>query len=120
LQADQPRLDVRLPGLEGRSPARWVLTGGPAAAGWSALPSPEAVHQMADVQYLFVEGGAQTARAFLAAGLVDRLLIYRAPFAIGPGVPALPELAAGAIAAPWHLIDTRPLGSDALEVYEKR
>ncbi len=120
LRADQPRLDVRLPGLEVRSPARWVLTSGAAPAGWSALPSPEAIHQMADVQYLFVEAGAQTARAFLSAGLVDRLLIYRAPFEIGPGVPALPELAAAAIAAPWHLIDSRTLGSDSLEVYETK
>jgi diaminohydroxyphosphoribosylaminopyrimidine deaminase / 5-amino-6-(5-phosphoribosylamino)uracil reductase len=119
LRADQPRLDARLPGLEHRSPARWVLTNGTAPAGWRAMASPKAVHHMADVQYLFVEGGGQTARAFLAAGLVDRLLIYRAPFEIGAGVPALPEFAAGAIAAPWDMIDTRPLGSDALEVYEK-
>jgi diaminohydroxyphosphoribosylaminopyrimidine deaminase / 5-amino-6-(5-phosphoribosylamino)uracil reductase len=118
LRADQPRLDVRLPRLENRSPARWLLTSGAAPAGWSALPSPQAIREMADVQYLFVEGGAQTARAFLSAGLVDRLLIYRAPFEIGPGAPILPELATGAISAPWHLIDNRPLGSDTLEVYE--
>jgi diaminohydroxyphosphoribosylaminopyrimidine deaminase / 5-amino-6-(5-phosphoribosylamino)uracil reductase len=118
LRADHPRLDVRLPGLENRSPVRWVLTSGATPAGWSALHSPEAIGQMADMQYLFVEGGAQTARAFLSAGLVDRLLIYRAPFDIGPGVPALPELAVGAISAPWRLIDNRPLGSDTLEVYE--
>ena len=70
---------------------------------------------------LMVEGGAQTARAFLAAGLVDRLMLYRAPFAITGGVPALPELTADALARPgsgWTLIDHRVLGSDTLAVYE--
>lgn len=120
LRADAPRLDVRLPGLEERSPERWLLTRGVAPEGWRALAAPEAVHDMADVQYLFVEGGAETARAFLEAGLVDSLVIYRAPFDIGPGVPALPEFALAALEAnpAWRRIDSRPLGKDTLEVYE--
>jgi diaminohydroxyphosphoribosylaminopyrimidine deaminase/5-amino-6-(5-phosphoribosylamino)uracil reductase len=116
LEADNPRLDVRLPGLEARSPERWVLTRGEAPEGWRALPSPEAISTMQDVQYLFVEGGAETARGFIAAGLVDTLLIYRAPVIIGAGVPALPELAQGAMAG-WRLLDSRALGKDTLEVY---
>ena len=75
LRADQPRLDVRLPGLEERSPARWVLTRGAAPAGWSAIASPQGIATMADVQYLFIEGGAAAAAAFLAADLVDRILL---------------------------------------------
>jgi len=120
LRADAPRLDVRLPGLEDRSPQRWLLTRGEAPQGWRALASPQAVQDMADVQYLFVEGGAETARAILEAGLVDSLMIYRAPFEIGAGVPALPEFALPALSASkaWGLIDSRPLGNDTLEVYE--
>ncbi|MFD2782649.1 bifunctional diaminohydroxyphosphoribosylaminopyrimidine deaminase/5-amino-6-(5-phosphoribosylamino)uracil reductase RibD [Novosphingobium pokkalii] len=44
LRADAPRLDVRLPGLEPRSPQRWVLTRGQAPkAGtrWQTLPRPK-------------------------------------------------------------------------------
>ena len=88
LRSDAPKLDVRLPGLEQRSPERWVLTRGAAPDGWRALASPEALGEMADVQYLLIEGGAGAAAAFLAAGLVDRLLIYRAPIIIGGGLPA--------------------------------
>jgi len=116
LRADQPRLDVRLPGIEDRSPERWVLTSGKAPEGWRALPSPEAIATMADVQYLFVEGGAQTARAFIAADLVDSLVIYRAPVTVGGNAPALPELALAAMAG-WRLEDSRALGKDTLEVY---
>ena len=116
LRADNPRLDVRLPGLEARSPERWVLTRSDAPEGWRALASPEAIRDMTDVQYLFVEGGGETARAFIAAGLVDTLLIYRAPVMVGGGVPALPELAQQAMAG-WLLENSRPLGKDTLEVY---
>ena len=121
LEADQPRLDVRLPGIEARSPARWLLTQGSAPEGWSALPDPAAIAAMTGVQYLMVEGGAQTARAFLAAGLVDRLLLYRAPRNVGGDGPALPELTKDALAASseWQLADTRQLGNDTLQVYDR-
>jgi diaminohydroxyphosphoribosylaminopyrimidine deaminase/5-amino-6-(5-phosphoribosylamino)uracil reductase len=122
VRADAPRLDVRLPGLAARSPERWVLTRGPAPAGWRALPAPQAIAHMADVQYLFVEGGAQTAAAFLAADLVDRLLLYRAPIVIGGGRPAVGDIGLAALAdahGRWRLADRRQLGSDTLEVYER-
>ncbi len=118
LRADNPRLDVRLPGLENRSPERWVLTSGEAPQGWRALASPEAISTMTDVQYLFVEGGAKTASAFIEADLVDSLVIYRAPVMIGAGVPALPQFAQGAMTG-WRLEDSRPLGKDTLEVYRR-
>src|SRR5438270_4363291 len=38
--ADAPRLDVRLPGLENRSPRRALLTRGEAVDGWETLRSP--------------------------------------------------------------------------------
>ena len=120
LRADNPRLDVRLPGLAERSPQRWVLTHGKPPEGWSALPSPDAITGMDGVQYLFVEGGAQAATAFLAAGLVDRLLIYRAPILVG-GRPALGDFGLAALAGAhgkWRMSERRQLGSDTLEVYE--
>lgn len=118
--ADAPRLDVRLPGIAARSPERWLLTTGTAPEGWRALPSPGAISTMEGVQYLMVEGGGATARAFLDARLVDRLLIYRAPLTVGSDGPALPELAASELLASseWSLIDRRALGNDSLEVYE--
>lgn len=120
LAADAPRLDVRLPGLEARSPQRWLLTSGAAPAGWQALASPADIAALAPAQTLMVEGGAAAARAFLSAGLVDRLLLYRAPLKIGGNGPALPELTAAALAADpcWTRTDQRQLGKDSLDVYE--
>ena len=85
MRADAPRLDVRLAGLEGRSPQRWVLTRGVAPDGWNVLASPVDISAMAAVQYLLIEGGAEAAAAFLKDDLVDRLLIYRAPIATCAG-----------------------------------
>ena len=120
LRADNPRLDVRLPGIEHRSPARWVLTRGEVPEGWGALASPEAISEMSGIQYLFVEGGAGAATAFLRAGLVDRLLIYRAPILIG-GRPALADFGLSRLSEAhgrWRMTERRQLGSDTLEVYE--
>jgi diaminohydroxyphosphoribosylaminopyrimidine deaminase / 5-amino-6-(5-phosphoribosylamino)uracil reductase len=119
-RADAPRLDVRLPGLEQRSPQRWLLTRGEAPEGWHALPAPEALAMLLPAQTLMVEGGAETARAFLAAGLVDRLMLYRAPLTLGGGMPALPELTAPALARSpdWTQTDQRQLGNDTLDVYD--
>ena len=120
LRADNPTLDVRLPGITERSPARWLLTRGQVPAGWQALSSPQAISTLTAVQYLMVEGGAETARAFLAAGLIDRLLLYRAPGVVGGEGAALPELTEAALAADpaWQRTDTRQLGNDRLDVYE--
>ncbi len=123
LRADAPRLDVRLPGLEARSPARWVLTRGAAPAGWQALPAPAAISSaMPDVQTLFVEGGAGAAAAFLRAGLVDRLLLYRAPILIGGGQPCLGDIALASLAdahGQWQREHSGQLGNDQFEVYRR-
>lgn len=122
LRTDNPRLDVRLPGLEDRSPERWVLTRGAAPTGWQALADPAAVSGMDGVQYLFVEGGAQTAAAFLRAGLVDELLLYRAPILIGGGKPGIADIGLTALAdahGQWRRTDFRQLGNDTMERYER-
>ncbi len=43
--ADRPRLDVRLPGFEDRSPRRALLTRGEGVEGWTRLGSPDEVHE---------------------------------------------------------------------------
>ncbi|QGN56150.1 bifunctional diaminohydroxyphosphoribosylaminopyrimidine deaminase/5-amino-6-(5-phosphoribosylamino)uracil reductase RibD [Novosphingobium sp. Gsoil 351] len=120
LRADAPRLDVRLPGIEDRSPERWLLTRDSARDGWRAVASPAAIGGT-NAQWLMVEGGAATARAFLDAGLADRLMLYRAQLVVGGDGPALPDLAATALAdaADWRQTDIRRLGNDTLEVYER-
>ena len=121
-RADAPQLTVRLPGLEARSPARAILTRGGVEPGWMALSAPGEVLGLAGVQYLLVEGGAQTAAAFLKAGLVDRLLLYRAPILIGGGRACLGDIGLGRLAdaqGQWQLADSRLLGKDQLDVYER-
>ena len=115
-RADTPRLDVRLPGIEDRSPERWVLTSG-RANGARTIADPADIGSLDGVQYLYVEGGAQTATAFLTAGLVDRLELYRAPVDAGAGRPAI-DLA-GVRKPVWRLAERRQLGSDTFEAYER-
>ena len=146
-EADAPRLDVRLAGLEGRSPVRVVLSSG-AHPHRSAHPclslsrwekeggakrregEGDHVIRLSRLQviatlpgdHLLIEGGARTAAAFLRADLVDRLLLYRAPILIGGGLPALGDLSLATLAdahGRWHQTDARALGSDRVEVYER-
>jgi diaminohydroxyphosphoribosylaminopyrimidine deaminase/5-amino-6-(5-phosphoribosylamino)uracil reductase len=120
--ADQPRLDVRLPGLEERSPRRALLTRGDAVDGWEILRSPQDVYRLHDVNDLLVEGGSATATAFLSEDLVDRILIYRAPIIVGEGKSSFGYVGLDAIADAherWRLVDEQKLGVDRLEVYER-
>jgi diaminohydroxyphosphoribosylaminopyrimidine deaminase/5-amino-6-(5-phosphoribosylamino)uracil reductase len=145
--ADAPRLDVRLAGLDARSPRLVMLSSsitpdlirGPAPlseagggsgtpgqargdGGWMVVRSPEAIAALQEVDHLLVEGGAQTAAAFLRADLVDRVLLYRAPILIGGGLAALGDIGLGSLVQAhgrWRLHDARALGSDRLEVYER-
>jgi diaminohydroxyphosphoribosylaminopyrimidine deaminase/5-amino-6-(5-phosphoribosylamino)uracil reductase len=120
--ADKPRLDVRLPGLEERSPRRALLTRGEAVAGWEMLSSPQDVYRLHDVNDLLVEGGSATATAFLSADLVDRILIYRAPIIVGEGKSSFGYVGLDAIAdahGRWRPTCEQQLGVDRLEVYER-
>jgi diaminohydroxyphosphoribosylaminopyrimidine deaminase/5-amino-6-(5-phosphoribosylamino)uracil reductase len=121
-EADSPRLDVRLEGLEDRSPRRALLTGGEAPEGWTKLAAPQDISGLDDVNVLLIEGGAGAATAFLAADLVDRLLVYRAPILIGAGRDAVGDLGLAALAGAhgrWRQSDSRALGEDRLDVYER-
>lgn len=120
VRADAPTLDVRLAGLEDRSPRRLMLGSGETPNGWEKITKPEDIARL-DCNNLLVEGGAMTASAFLRAGLVDRLLLYRAPILIGSGKACLGEIGLESLDDAhgcWRLADTRRLGNDRLEVYD--
>lgn len=153
--ADNPELNVRLPGLEARSPARIVLDMGlrlPASSKLAqtanAVPTyvacsadadpvrkaelaalgvrflatetfdsrialPELMDDLAGqgMSTVFVEGGAETAQAFLTDDLVDRIVLFRSPVTIGAGgIPSpLDEMA---IPANFRLIREDRFGDD--------
>ncbi|HSG54597.1 MAG TPA: bifunctional diaminohydroxyphosphoribosylaminopyrimidine deaminase/5-amino-6-(5-phosphoribosylamino)uracil reductase RibD [Paracoccaceae bacterium] len=120
MRRDNPRLDVRLAGLEQRSPRRFVLTSGEAPGGWEKLARPENVASLLPLQYLYVEGGAATAAAFIGAGLVDLLQVYCAPHDLGAGIPAYGSLGPapdGSAPAGFTCVDRRRIGGDMLLTY---
>lgn len=123
LRADAPRLDVRISGLEARSPRRVLLSRmGDAPSGWTAIASPHDIGSLGGVDWLMVEGGAETAAAFLAIDSIDRLLLYRAPVLIGRGKAALGDIGLDQLAdahGRWRLVDTRLLGNDRMESYQR-
>lgn len=131
LEADDPSLDVRLDGLEDRSPRVAVLSRTLsvlpadrrlAAADALILAGVEALDALTDVNDVLVEGGAGVAAAFLAADRVDRLVVYRAPIVVGEGLAGVADIGLGDLAdahGRWHEVENRRLGNDRLEVYER-
>ncbi len=120
-RADNPTLDVRLLGLEGRSPKRIILGSKPAPDGWDMIHSPTEISAL-PYNTILVEGGVVTAASFLRAGLVDRMLLYRAPILIGGSKRCLGDIGLGALVdahGQWRNTDNRLLGKDQLSVYEK-
>jgi diaminohydroxyphosphoribosylaminopyrimidine deaminase/5-amino-6-(5-phosphoribosylamino)uracil reductase len=123
VRADTPGLDVRLPGLEDRSPLRVMLGSGPAPEGWTQIVAPRDIAELPEVAAVMVEGGAGTAAAFLREDLVDRLLLYRAPIILGAGRPGIDDIGLIDLAQAhgrWALVDRRRFGPDGLEVYARR
>ncbi|MGP1282392.1 MAG: bifunctional diaminohydroxyphosphoribosylaminopyrimidine deaminase/5-amino-6-(5-phosphoribosylamino)uracil reductase RibD [Parasphingopyxis sp.] len=130
--SDAPTLNVRLDGLGERTPGRAVLTSEYSNFAklqlradnpvWQHLASPEAIAGLADTDHVLVEGGAGAAAAFVAADLVDRLVLYRAPILMGSGLSALGDIALDRLDdahGRWRLLESRTLGKDRLEVYER-
>ena len=69
---------------------------------------------------VLVEGGGRIAASLLRAGLVDRLVWYRAGLAIGAdGLPAIGDLGVDVLDAAPHFekIASRPVGDDVEEIY---
>lgn len=122
LAKDIPGLDVRIKGLEGRSPKPVLLGSADAPEGWLQISVPSAIADIGDVNWLLVEGGATTAASFLEADLVDRILLYRAPIIIGGGLPSVRDMKLHDLNdahGRWERTDRRDLGQDVLEIYER-
>ncbi|MCU1512845.1 MAG: riboflavin biosynthesis protein RibD [Arthrobacter sp.] len=115
---DNPRLTARTADgeLAAKQPLRAVMgyRGIPADAAINGddgrvlhLPTRdtrEALDELfaAGVRHLMVEGGSRILSAFLAAGLVDELIVYLAPTLLGSGTPALEDLGIPTLADAQH------------------
>ena len=94
-RADSPELTAR--GVEAaRQPRRLVFGSGPVPEGFELVPGPLAgeLERLGGegVQSLLLEGGPTLATAFVAAGLVDKLLVFVAPVVSGDGPRFLGDL----------------------------
>lgn len=122
LTADAPRLDVRLAGLEARSPQIAVMSAANSLPdGVRHIASPAALAALTDIDLVLAEGGAGLATSLIAADLVDRLLLYRAPVLVG-GRPALSAIGLSNLAEAhgrWAAAPIISLGPDRLETYTR-
>jgi diaminohydroxyphosphoribosylaminopyrimidine deaminase/5-amino-6-(5-phosphoribosylamino)uracil reductase len=116
VRLESPRLDARDVDVE-RQPRRLAFGSGPLPEG-SELelrsgPLEDELRALAaeGVQSLLLEGGPTLARAFLEAGLVDKLLLFVAPTLSGAG-PLLVEN----LEAPTRLtrLSSRQVAEDVL------
>lgn len=135
LEADDPLLDVRLPGLENRSPRPVVasrsLSAIPAAlrlAGKAEVLAGETPAEMLaglaaqGVLRVLAEGGAGLAAELLRADLVDRLLWYTAPIVIGAGRNGVDDIGLERLSEAhgrWRMLDNYMLGEVRLAVLER-
>jgi diaminohydroxyphosphoribosylaminopyrimidine deaminase/5-amino-6-(5-phosphoribosylamino)uracil reductase len=92
----------------------------PAAAG-DGLADALALLAERGITRLLVEGGKETATAFIRAGLVDRLVLFQAPILLGEdGVSLLGawDIERPASAPRWVLAEERRVASDRMLVLE--
>lgn len=130
--ADDPRLTVRdaedMPLPADRQPRRVVVgrrplpptarvLQGDRAATVVRSHDPHAV--LAELtsggaRHVWLEGGPRLGGAFLAAGLVDRVVVYQAGLLLGDGLPAVVGAGVGTLAdAPrWRIDDVTMVGAD--------
>ncbi|MEM1288501.1 MAG: bifunctional diaminohydroxyphosphoribosylaminopyrimidine deaminase/5-amino-6-(5-phosphoribosylamino)uracil reductase RibD [Pseudomonadota bacterium] len=123
---DKPQLNVRLSGLEHRSPQRIVFSNSADEDDVWAFSGQRLEDDLFDISTrgigtLLLEGGASLANSFLGARLVDELILLRGaptlgadslkPFAVNPF-----ENTAGAGLGDWQKIDVRRIGDDTLWV----
>jgi diaminohydroxyphosphoribosylaminopyrimidine deaminase/5-amino-6-(5-phosphoribosylamino)uracil reductase len=89
VRADDPQLDARGVGAT-QQPRRLAFGSGPTRLELRSGPLDEELHALAveSVQSLLLEGGPTLAASFLAADLVDKLLLFVAPVVAGEGARA--------------------------------
>lgn len=128
--ADDPQLNVRIQGMEHRSPQRIVLDRNhrlPESA--KILPTwtydcslKETIADLTErgITRLLVEAGQGLNTAFLESELVDRIYWYRAPIEIGGnGLPALKNSPLSAQLGGWQQVgDVLAIGTDTLTILE--
>jgi diaminohydroxyphosphoribosylaminopyrimidine deaminase/5-amino-6-(5-phosphoribosylamino)uracil reductase len=116
-RADRPRLDAREVETPRGQPRRLAFSRGPLPAGLDLElrtgPLLEELRQLASegVQSLLLEGGPTVAAAFLAEGLVDKVLVFVAPTLAGDGLPPVASLPS--VLSLSHLTATQ-VGEDVL------
>ena len=112
VRADDPRLDARDVGAT-RQPRRLAFGHGETELELRSGPLDDELRALAaeGVQSLLLEGGPTLATAFLAAGLVDKLMLFVAPVVAGDGPRFVGELA-----QPLQVADlsARTVGDDVL------
>ncbi|MEP3423033.1 MAG: bifunctional diaminohydroxyphosphoribosylaminopyrimidine deaminase/5-amino-6-(5-phosphoribosylamino)uracil reductase RibD [Erythrobacter sp.] len=119
-RSDKPRLTVRLPGLEDRSPSRVLLSRGVPPDGVRVINRPTQIADLDGVLTLYVEGGAGAAASFLKEDLIDEIHLYRAPIVIGDGMRSLGDIGLSELEGAhgrWIQTERRQLGSDDFNAY---
>lgn len=132
--ADDPQLNVRIPGMEHRSPVRIVLDSHnrmPATCRMrqTEQKSPIWVYTRNDdvmqaltgrgITRVLIEAGHGVNTHFMKNGLIDRVYWYQSPKTIGPqGLDAF-EGGIQRRMAHWQKIGRVELGEDVCEIYEK-
>lgn len=117
-RADRPRLDARDVATPRGQPRRLVFSHRPLPNGLDLEPRTGPLDEelaalgAEGVQSLLLEGGPTLAASFLAADLVDRLLLFVAPTLAGAGPQAFPP----ALLSPRTLLrlSARQIGPDVL------
>jgi diaminohydroxyphosphoribosylaminopyrimidine deaminase/5-amino-6-(5-phosphoribosylamino)uracil reductase len=116
VRADAPRLDAR--GVDVlRQPRRLAFGRGPLPDGSELeLRTGSLVEELSalaadGVQSLLLEGGPTLAGSFLAAGLVDKLVVFVAPTIAGDGLRVLGDLPEP---VPLARLTAEPIGEDVL------
>jgi diaminohydroxyphosphoribosylaminopyrimidine deaminase/5-amino-6-(5-phosphoribosylamino)uracil reductase len=112
VRTDDPRLDARDVGAT-RQPRRLAFGHGRTDLELRSGPLEDELRALAEegVQSLLLEGGPTLATAFVAAGLVDKLMLFVAPVVGGAGPRFLGDLPEP---AELHDLSARPVGDDLL------
>jgi diaminohydroxyphosphoribosylaminopyrimidine deaminase/5-amino-6-(5-phosphoribosylamino)uracil reductase len=124
---DDPQLNVRIPGMEHRSPIRIVLSSRNLPANAKIFPAQiysrddDVISKLTGqgITRLLIEGGQGINTHFLQSGLVDRIYLYQAPHSLPGGLAAVRGGLMAALAG-WHKQDdVIELGSDICTVFER-